>query len=549
MKLSSLGRLLRTVRHYRPVQLVAQVKHLMTEEGRPGPAGGDVPQLAAQHVPAAFLPAPAHAKFDGERGFELISRAYRFEDAIDWNHEALGPLWAFHLNQFDWARDPSIDPAVRTRVIEDWIDHCERGAGWAPHPISLRILSWGKLLLTPGALELRENQSMRVRASLAQQAEALSRRIEVRLQANHLFSNLLGVVFAGLMFEGSHANRWLGFERALRREIQVQIRPDGSHIERSPMYHALLLENVLDLLNLTRAVPGRAPAVLVSQLEAAAARMLGAHRVWTHPDGEIALLGDAAFDIAHAPSRLEAYGDALGVAARGPAHAGRLADAGVFRLESGDFAVIVSAASPAPSYQPGHAHCDALSFELSVADQRVVTDSGVSEYIPGALRDASRTTASHATLEVDGEEQSEIWSAHRIGGRARVDVECAEADRLVASCVTWSRPRAAHRRSFCARAGCLEIEDRIEATALPVRLFLPFAPDLATPSLDPNAGILEVDLRSGQRLRVELPKGVAWTLEPSLYLPRFGDQRERHTLVGRNDNFTHGTWRFSLVRP
>ena len=37
-----------------------------------------------------------------------------------------------------------------------WIDRHTSGAGWDPHPISLRTLAWTKLLLTQGALALGE---------------------------------------------------------------------------------------------------------------------------------------------------------------------------------------------------------------------------------------------------------------------------------------------------------------------------------------------------------------------------------------------------------
>ena len=131
-------------------------------------------------------------------------------------------------------------------LIDDWIEHCHEGGGWSPHPISLRILSWGKLLLTPGALSLDPGQAQRLNASLGQQAQALSERLETRLQGNHLFSNILSCVFAGLMFEGKQADSWLALESSLLREFDLQILEDGSHVERSPMYHALLLENVLD---------------------------------------------------------------------------------------------------------------------------------------------------------------------------------------------------------------------------------------------------------------------------------------------------------------
>ena len=101
-----------------------------------------------------------------------------------------------------------------------------------------------------------------------------------------------------------------------------------------------------------------------------AARMLGAHAVWTHPDGEIALFADSAFGIAARPAELAEYAARLGITAQGPATPGLLDRAGYVRLAAGPLTLIVSVAGPLPAYQPGHAHCDALSFELSVGDRR-----------------------------------------------------------------------------------------------------------------------------------------------------------------------------------
>ncbi len=532
MKLRDIPRLLRTVRRYKPVQLAAQLRHLMVDEGRPGVPRGVAPLLAveASHVP--FLPAPPHARFDGDVTFELIRRTHRFVDGIDWQFDGHGPLWAFHLHQFDWARDPALSPEARGRAIEHWVAHCERGHGWAPHPISLRILSWGKLRLMPGMLALSPDADERMRASLAQQAETLSQRIEVRLQANHLLSNLLGVVFAGLLFEGDRADRWLAHASRLCRELEIQILPDGSHIERSPMYHALLLENLLDLLNLARAAADRAPRTLVAALEDATARMLGAHEVWVHPDGEIALFSDAAFDIAHFPAAISRYAEALGVTPRGPA-GGQLKDAGVYRLQDGVFTLIATTGPPAPSYQPGHAHCDALSFELSYGKERVVSDTGVTEYIPGPLRDASRATASHATVRFGDQEQSEIWSAHRVGGRAHCEVLEVGAAELRARCSPWSWRGIVHERHFCVQSGHVSIEDRVSGGAGDTLITLPFGPDVASVDLDASTARARVELRSGVQLELELPSDVAWTVERRPWFPRFGEARERDALVGK----------------
>jgi len=72
-----------------------------------------------------------------------------------------------------------------------------------------------------------------------------------------------------------------------------------------------------------------------------------------------------------------------------------------------------------PDYQPGHAHCDTLSYELVLDGRRIVIDTGVHDYEPGARRYRSRSTASHNTVMVDGAEQSEIWGVFRVARRAR----------------------------------------------------------------------------------------------------------------------------------
>ena len=552
MRGPGVGRMLRTVRHIRPRQALAQLRHMLAGPVAPVGLAGPPPELSASSPVAPFLPAPRHAGYDGRGRICLLAREVEFRGGIDWDFGGEGPLFAYHLHQFDHLRRPVLAPQVRAEVLLDWIDTHPSGVGWDPHPLCLRILSWGKLLLTPGALTLDARAEERVRASLACQIETLSRNLEVRLQANHLLSNLLGVVFGGLLFNGSRADTWLRFESALRRELSRQVGPDGGHEERSPMYHSLILENLLDLLNLARTVGDRTPAPLVVELEECAARMLGALRVWTHPDGEIALFGDSAFGMAHPPAALAEYAAALRVRARGPECQGVLADCGYVRLEGGPFRLMASVSGPAPAHQPGHAHCDALAFELSVGSRRIVTDTGVSEYIPGALRDAARTTRAHATLEVAGHEQAETWQAHRIGGRPRVDLCRVDPGRdAEATCAGWATPDTLHRRRFSLVGDAVVVCDRLEGRPRPVRFALPLAPGLQ-PRLEhagDGASRLTIPLDEGGSLRISLPGGeeIRWRVERTLYFPEFGRHQERPCLVGTADGFREGLWRFELV--
>lgn len=541
-------RLLRTVRHLRPGQGLAQLRYIASGGVKIAPAPKTPPTAIVERVAVPFLPAPEHAHVSGSR-LRLLNREVSLGPPVDWGFAAEGPLFAFHLHQFDWLRVDALAPERRSEILLDWIERHEAGVGWNPHPISLRLLSWGKLLLTPGALELDASARRRVWTSLARQAETLMHHPEHRLQANHLLSNWLGVVFAGALFRGPHAEAWLACEASLRQELARQIAPDGSHIERSPMYHALLLENLLDLLNLGRADPARLPTALVAAIEDCTRRMLGALAVWTHPDGQIALLGDAAFGISQAPSTLEAYAAALGIAPQPPPVEGWLPGAGSGRLEAGAFSLLASVAGPQPSYQPGHAHCDALSFELCVSGERVVTDTGVADYRAGALRRQSRWTRAHATLEVGGQEQAELWSAHRVGGRPRVDVEAVSIpDRITATCAGWATPQNLHRRTFSMSPEGLHITDALEGPGQPVRMMLPLAPGLV-PTLDAQASdgfACCIPLRSGTTLRIDLPGGLAWQIEETVYLPEFGKRVQRPCLLGTADRFEGGSWRFYL---
>jgi len=551
--LSRIGRLatlLRTVRHIRLRQGAAQLQHALLGLRPPARLDEPPPLLSVRRIVVPFLPPPAHVRVDAPGRLELLNREAELTEPIDWDFEGEGPLWSYHLHEFDHARASALSPEARGRMLLDWILHHPRGIGWDPHPISLRTLAWAKLLLTPGALALERDEEARVCHSMLEQVETLDRNREVRLQANHLLSNLIGVVFGGLLFEGARADAWLDRQRELIAELRSQIRPDGGHEERSPMYHSLLLESLLDLKNLVGVVPGRASKALIDELDASTARMLGALQLWTHPDGQIALFADSAFGIAQTPATLEAYASALGVEGAPAPADGLLRDVGYARLHAEPFTLIASLAGPMPSHQPGHAHCDALSFELSCGDERVVCDTGVCEYVPGTRREQSRATRSHATIELAGRDQAETWSSHRVGGRPRVTLEAVGGSgRVEASCASWSTRNTLHRRAFEVREGRVEIIDDIEGSARPLRLTLPLAVGVKTTlrAGEGDAPAAELVLPSGRRVEVSLPASADWKIERAPYFPEFGRSLDRDCLVGRAEALRGATWHFRVL--
>ena len=273
-----------------------------------------------------------------------------------WNDPARDKLWLYNLHYFDdlnaagrEERQPWHLALLQRWVAENPPGH---GNGWEPYPTSLRLVNWIKWALTiaPERGGVAVALPPPCLQSLAVQARWLSRRLEHHLLGNHLFANAKALVYAGAFFVGPEAERWrtLGL-RLLARELDEQILPDGGHFERSPMYQAILLEDVLDLINLAGAYPGLfgadgsgsakatlssagqpvvsqpipgAPIAWESQKEpvldlwrAKATAMLRWQAAITHPDGEISFFNDAAMGIAPPLAELVAYAARLGIAA------------------------------------------------------------------------------------------------------------------------------------------------------------------------------------------------------------------------------------------
>lgn len=552
MALGMIARLptvLRTLAHLRPAQARAQILHGLFGLAAPRQAAGGTATLAIVHAQTPFLEPPGHVKSLGGTRIELLRAPFDLAERIDWKTKAQGPLFAYHLHQHEFLRLPEFTATERAKYLLDWIHNNPTGVGWDPHPISLRLICWGKLLITPGALDADGSLQGEMLRSMSDQLETLANGLEVRLQANHLLSNLISVVFGGLLLDGTSSAAWRDHADALLLELDAQIRPDGGHEERSPMYHSLLLENLLDLLNLCLAEPARAPAGLADGLRETASRMLCALELWTHLDGRIALFADSAFDVAAEPDRLRDYAARLGISSSANFLSGVLPQTGYMRLRAGPFDLIASVAGPAPAHQPGHAHCDALAFELSIGGARLVTDTGLFEYLPGPRRDRARATASHSTIQVDGKEQAEIWAAHRIGGRPRVELTAwDESGSAEATCRGWSRHAPLHRRFFSVESEGVTIVDRVEGPGREVRVCLPIDPAW---QVELSAGRARAMRESESGVpcivEIELANVFEWALERLPYYPTFGCEIERFVLVGTGSRCDEAITRIRYV--
>jgi len=373
---------------------------------------------------AQFKTAPLLDK-DDPWSFRFLNIERTFADgSIDWISGELPKLWRYNLHYFDYLLDSNRSAVERAQIVDHWILQNPPGTqdAWEPYTASLRIVNWIKYFLSAAAPSAAVSPHWI--ESLAAQCAWLRRNIEYHLLANHLFKNAKALLFAGAFFEGSAADEWLqkGSE-ILSEQLVEQFLSDGGHYERSPMYHAIMVEDLLDVIALDRAVPNVISATVLGSLKRQAIPALAFLRDLTLPDGEIALFNDSARGIAASTQSLFAYAARLlGTKPICCRAEGELID----RPASGYFGWcgpadgwLIDCGSVGPDYQPGHTHCDTLSYELLFDGRRIVTDTGVYDYEPGERRQRSRGTAGHNTVMVDGAEQSEIWGVFRVARRAR----------------------------------------------------------------------------------------------------------------------------------
>lgn len=445
-----------------------------------------------------------------------------------WNNPSWQKLWLYNLHYFD---DLNADGG-ETRstwhhlLIQRWIDEnpAAAGNGWEPYPLSLRIVNWIKWALAGHSLPPQAVHS------LAVQSRYLCGRLEYHLLGNHLFANAKALVFAGMFFQGAEADKWLrkGLH-IVARQLTEQILPDGGHFELSPMYHNIILEDVLDLLNLLQT----SPEALRRQWESVcepwrrcALSMLNWARTVTHPDGDIALVNDAAFGIASALTEIESYAGRLGVGERRRVDAlTHLGDSGYINVRIGAAWALLDVGRIGPDYLPGHAHADTLSFELSVLGHRVIVDSGTSSYEENPERLRQRSTAAHNTVEIDGENSSEVWASFRVARRAYpVGLEMSNSNNIIRIRCAHDgykrlRGRPLHRREWEFQKSGMVVSDLVEGA---------FGKAIARFHFHPECSLLRCDERSGAmsvgancELRWSVEKGRGRVVE-STYHPEFG---------------------------
>lgn len=403
-----------TIRHLRPHQVYGRILFHAWKPSvdlRPAPPRRRV-------IGPWVMPAVREPRMTGPSTLRLLALE-RDISRDGWCPADVDLLWHYNAHYFDDlnARDAAARAHWHGPLIMRWLDEVDPGSrpGWDPYPLSTRVVNWIKFVLRGGELPRAAIDR------LAAQARWLTRRVEWHLEGNHLWLNGKALLFCGMFFEGEEADRWrrLG-ERIIARELREQVMGDGGHFERSPMYHSLVLEDALDLVNASRAFGFEGGPTVE-----AVASQIGPMRRWlatmTHPDGEISFFNDAAFGVAPAPAEIDRYSRRLGFPETETPRVGvtHLEHSGYLRIQREVAVLLMDVGEIGPDHCPAHAHADTLSLEVSLDGRRFLVNSGTSCYGASPERLRQRGTRAHNAVSIGALESSEVWGSFRVARRAR----------------------------------------------------------------------------------------------------------------------------------
>jgi hypothetical protein len=556
----------RTARHLKPSQVFWRLRYRLGN-GRvpryiaPNPLPSMDEPVAeqirglARHWAVAVPPDVARAQSFLRGRFTFVNKTVQSARPL-WRGLDVPKLWAYHLHYFDYGReiallhpDPTSPEAATLRTwMEDWMTKNPRGTSpaWDAFPLSARLINWSMIASVYGWRDFE------LVSSLHEQLDYLAGHLERDLLGNHLLKNAAAMTVTGALLNSPRAEEGLAL---LKEQVLIQFLPDGGHIERSPMYHALALQDLI----FACAVLEPRPSWLEDGIERGLAFLQGI----SHEDGHVAQFNDGAANEGPSSAVLRAL--ALYFDPELPPMCGGSAafpDSGLYRLEPGGVGglMLVKAGDSTVNYQPGHAHSDLLSFEYSLRGERLLVNTGTHGYAESPCRTYCQSAASHNTLRINGEEQLEHWSTFRVARRIHGEVIHWDPCEPTLRATYTTRRGIRHERLFAwDSGGWCRVQDKISGKgALSVETFLHFHPECRVEAMEerPCSGVYRpFRLRTGTQIlqllifganlvthhRGKVPLGPGW------YFPRFGQAVAADTLVARSEGNKEMTISFVIA--
>ncbi len=453
--------------------------------------------------------------FEAPDRFTAFQRSIRFGEKWNWGTLANGALWNYQLQYMDFLLDDAHSKEIRYRLLQSISDAIlRRRLKLEPYPVSLRLVHCYAFLGNSGI-----EMDLSVQRALGVQVRFLEDNLEFHLDANHLLENYIALCFS-FLFLGRDSKSAASLSMLIK-ELEKQVMKDGGHYERSLSYHCGILSRLLCLISVMK-VKSVHP-VEREKLCGIAAGMLVWIREMTQGLRYFPLFNDCISWEKEDLEKLFASAKAVDIDTR----SSEQTLVSFYLMKRLEGVLWVNSQGPGPSYQPGHAHADLMSFVLGSGGRMIIVDPGISDYEDRAIRLRERSTAYHNTVFLPGCNQSEIWASFRLGRRAEITEVQRTADLFEAE-VSWYQGHV-HVRRFAWDEKALIISDSFntpkEASAYAVAAFhLDFRIER------PVIRGLNVSI-PGTALNIQFHNAERIELDTYLQAFRFNEVHEAHRLL------------------
>jgi len=475
-----IGILLRTIRFIKPIQVIFQVKNRLIKTV--SYKSYRYPFKQSPKILSLIPDFKNNSSSYNERAFTFLNLSVIFPEKIDWNYSVHGKLWNYNLQYLDYIQQEDINLDIRLGWIEEIYSALYSGnLKPEPYPASLRAMNVIRFFSSNPTLIA---QCPELQSALYAELNYLHIHYEYHLLGNHLLENGFSMLMGGYYFQNPD---WIKkAERVLRVQLNEQILNDGAHFELSPMYHRIILFRLLEAISYVDTF-----TELSTFLRKKAEKMLGWITKMSFSNGDSPHFNDSADGITLSANQLQKLAQLLKLETRKV----KLSDSGYRKIIDGKMEVIADFDGISPTYQPGHAHADHLSFVLYSHGKPFIVDPGTSTYAISERRNWERSSMAHNTVTVNSMNQSEVWSGFRVGRRAEVNI-IEDRENLIRASVKY--PGVNHIRTFISASSSLIIEDEVRASGSAVlRLYL--HPSVVIKQQQDY----EVHFQSGENIRFE----------------------------------------------
>jgi Heparinase II/III-like protein/Heparinase II/III N-terminus len=483
--------------------------------------------------------------------------------------------WAVLGQAYQFTQDDRFALEI-ARELDDFVDANPTGIGvnWTcTMDVGLRVVSWAiGLELVRASAALDDAFWGRALTALFDHSVFIRNNLEntYEVTSNHFLSNLLGLQFAGAVFQDLEQGiEWAAFARdSIEHEMGVQVLPDGADYESSIPYHRLVAELFLGAARLADCQGRPMSAAYRDRMREMMAFLAAVMR----PDGLMPQVGDADDGRLHVfegygrtspqdgrhllgpsavmfnePAWLALGGDCAlweaawwglevgALPARASGQGSRLfPQAGIAVARSGaDHYLLVTNGIVGTNGFGNHKHNDQLSFEYHHSGAPLIVDPGSYVYTSDAdARNLFRGTSSHNTLSIDGVEQNDMrpdW-LFRMFETSKAESlsfeDRADASEYAGRHHGYERlpEPVTHERTLrlLKPSGGLVVVDRLIGRGKhQVRWHFHFAPGVAAERVtDSTIALATAD----RRWELRLPSGLDISIRPAGYSPSYGVQ-------------------------